>query len=96
MLKLLTLNQNNMNRTKKALEHYEQIMRGVIHWYNFKGRLGGWFDVNDGLDELFALEQHFVEIEDYERASDMKKQYDILKEYIIKLIQKAEEEDITN
>lgn len=73
-----------MNRTKQALEHYEQIMHGVIPWYNFKGRIGCWFDVNDGLDELFALEQYFVEIEDYERASDMKKQYDILKEYMIK------------
>ena len=72
-----------MNRTKEALEHYEQIMNGVIPWYNYKGRLGCWYDFNDGLDEISALEQCFVETEDYERASDMKKQHDILKEYMI-------------
>lgn len=72
-----------MNRTKEALEHYKQIMDGVIPWYNFKGRLGCWYKFNDGLDEISALEQYFVEIEDYERAGDMKKQYDILKEYMI-------------
>ena len=73
-----------MNRTKQALEHYKQIMaHGVIPWYNFKGRLGCWYEFNDGLDEISAIEKYFVEIEDFERASDMKEQYGILKEYMI-------------
>lgn len=72
-----------MSRTNQALEHYGYIMKGVIPWYNFKGRLGCWYNTNDGLDEIFALEQYFVEIEDFERAGDMKKQYGILKEYLI-------------
>ena len=72
-----------MDRKKQALEHYKHIMDGVIPWYNFKGRLGCWYEFNDGLDEISAIEKYFVEIEDFERASDMKKQYDILKEYMI-------------
>jgi hypothetical protein len=72
-----------MNRTKQALEHYKQIMNGVIPWYNFKDRLGCWYEFNDGLDEISAIEKYFVEIEDFERASDMKEQYGILKEYMI-------------
>ena len=40
-----------MSRTKQALEHYKQIMNGVIPWYNFKGRLGCWYEFNDGLVE---------------------------------------------
>lgn len=72
-----------MSKTKQALEHYKQIMIGVIPWYNFKGRLGCWYEFNDGLDEISAIEKYFVEIEDFERASDMKEQYGILKEYMI-------------
>ena len=77
------MERTKMNRKKQALEHYKQIMDGVISWYNFKGRIGCWYEFNDGLDEISTIEKYFVEIEDFERASDMKKQYDILKEYMI-------------
>ena len=70
-------------RTKEAIEHYEHIMNGVVGWYNFKGRLGCWYNYNDGLDEITALREYFVQIEDYERAYDMKEMYEELKEYMI-------------
>ena len=72
-----------MSKTKQALEHYKQIMDGVVPWYEFKGRLGCWYNFNDGLDEISAIEKYFAVIEDFERAGNMKKQYDILKEYMI-------------
>jgi hypothetical protein len=71
------------NRTKQAIKHYDDIMNGVVGWYNFKGRIGCWYNFNDGLDEIKALEEHFVKVEDYERAKDMKEQYDVLREYMI-------------
>lgn len=72
------------NRNERAIEHYTQIMAGVISWYNFKGRLGCWYEYNDGLEEIKAIEGYFARIDDFEKAKDMKEQYETLKEYMRK------------
>lgn len=73
-----------MSKVDIADKNYEMITDGVIPWYNFKGRIGCWFEPMDGPEEIKAIMEFYVEIEDYEKAQILKEKYEELKEYMIK------------
>ncbi len=83
--KILSIKPKITELDRIANDQYQHIMNGdVVGWYNFKGRIGCWYEPMDGPEEIKAIMEHFEEIEEYEKAKDLKDKYDKLKDYMIK------------
>ena len=82
--KILSIVPKVTEREKTANEQYQHITEGsVIGWYNFKGRIGCWYEPMDGPHEINAIMEYFEEHEEYEKAKKLKECYEKLKEYMI-------------